>query len=141
VLKAKKVFETLHRINTAVNHGTKYVPDPEKWKRLDYWNTEHDGEGDCEDYALEKRKRLQKLYPDHKDSFLIATCFVEGDNGETGRGGYHAVLLAITDKGVYVLDNRHESVMPWKDLPYRFDRREPNAEERKKYSNKWITMQ
>ena len=70
--------------------------------------------GDCEDYALLKRQELLNAGFARKDLHL-ACCWCE-------TGGYHCVLLVGTDKGWFILDNRHALPMPPKSLPYKWDK-------------------
>ena len=51
-------FEKISRIDGLVNSTTEYLSDTEHWGELDHWSYVEDGKGDCEDYALEKRRRL-----------------------------------------------------------------------------------
>ena len=114
-------WEELRDLNFEVNSDVQYRSDPELYDKPDFWEIAEE-EGDCEDYALAKRKRLRDAgWP--KDSALLATCWVEGDDGP-GTGGYHAVLVIVSSEGDYVLDNRHNLPMAWPDLPYRWHKRE-----------------
>lgn len=73
--------------------------------------------GDCEDFAILKLEILTRDYGWPRGALTLAVC-----RAETGQG--HAVLLAHTRRGVYVLDNRRRSVLPWRALPYRWIARE-----------------
>ena len=110
-------WDTLVQVNRVINRNVKYKTDQDLYKRADFW-TIANGVGDCEDFALAKRKELLALgYP--KKCLKLATCFVEGPRGP-GTGEYHAVLMIETDKGSYVLDNRMVKVLHFKDLPYKW---------------------
>ena len=77
--------------------------------------------GDCEDFAIRKLVLLTREYGWPRGALTLATCIAE-----TGEG--HAVLLAHTKRGTYVLDNRRAPVLPWQALPYRWRaREEPGA--------------
>ena len=105
----------LTRVNDAVNRGIRYVADSRTSGRSDYW-TLPQTEGDCEDLALEKRRRLIEMgWP--QDALLIAIATVP-------RLGGHAVLVAVTDHGDFVLDVRDPEVRPWEQVPYRWVRRQ-----------------
>lgn len=140
MLNVKKIFEKLHRVNVEFNSSTKYIHDAEQYDEIDYWQVPDAGRGDCEDYALAKRRRLRDIYEGNKDSFRIACCWVEGEDGSKGTGGYHAVLTVDTKQGTYVLDNRHPEVMAYPDLPYRWHKREPDAQERIEHGGKWMMI-
>lgn len=140
MLNVRKIFEKLHRVNVEFNSSTKYISDAEQYDKEDFWVSNNAGKGDCEDYALAKRRRLRDIFQGNKDCFRIATCWVEGEDGEKGTGGKHAVLTVETDQGTYVLDNRHPEVMAYPDLPYRWFKREPNAQERIEHGGKWMMI-
>ena len=77
--------------------------------------------GDCEDFAIRKLVILTRQFGWPRGALTLATC-----KAETGEG--HAVLLAHTKRGTYVLDNRRAPVLPWRDLPYSWRaREEPGA--------------
>jgi len=51
----------------------------------------------------------------NRKNLRLACCWTEA-------GGYHAVLVAYIAGAAYVLDNRQKKVMPWKGLPYKWDK-------------------
>lgn len=66
--------------------------------------------GDCKDYALTKKYRLMSHgWP--SSALLIATAFTSG-------GEEHAVLIARTDRGDFVLDNLALDVRLWSPSLY-----------------------
>jgi predicted transglutaminase-like cysteine proteinase len=74
------------------------------------WEYPTDGTGDCNKYALSKRRDLiAQGWP--RDTLLLATAVTE-------RGEGHLVLVVHTDKGDLVLDNRLPQVVDWSTLPY-----------------------
>ncbi|HMK67249.1 MAG TPA: transglutaminase-like cysteine peptidase, partial [Stellaceae bacterium] len=76
------------------------------------WEFASDGYGDCNTYALEKRRELiARGWP--KTALLLASAVTE-----TGEG--HLVLIARTSRGDLVLDNRLSPVVDWTRLPYRW---------------------
>ena len=104
--------EVLSKINVCVNEAVTYRHDDNG-----DWRLPLDGHGDCEDYALQKRKHLRGFYPAFAAAFRIALV-----TSETGQG--HAVLTVHTFDGVYVLDNRYLHVQAWKAPPYKWHRLE-----------------
>ncbi|MBN9039479.1 MAG: transglutaminase-like cysteine peptidase, partial [Rhizobiales bacterium] len=63
--------------------------------------------GDCEDYALLKRKRLNEMgYP--LGALLLTVA-------RDAKGGGHAVLTVVTDLGDFILDNLEQKVLLWKE--------------------------
>jgi len=76
------------------------------------WDYPTDGTGDCNRYALAKRRELiARGWP--RETVLLATAITE-----TGEG--HLVLVARTVRGDLVLDNRLTPVADWSVLPYRW---------------------
>ena len=113
-----ELMSQLEQVNSEINSGTAYRTDMDLYGRSEFWETAH-GEGDCEDYAIAKRKRLRALgWP--SSALRLATC-----KDETGGG--HAVLTVDTDRGTLVLDNRFPNIERWEDLTvhgYNWDRRQ-----------------
>lgn len=84
-------------------------------------------QGDCEDYALLKKKRLEALgFP---ASSLLMTVGLNSD-----RGG-HAVLTVTTDMGDFILDNLETKILSWKDAEiYYLKRQSPDN------PNRWESL-
>jgi len=101
------------RINSDVNASVTWMSDSEQYDTPEYW-VEAGTIGDCEDYALRKRELLLKAGFARKDLHL-ALCWCE-------TGDYHCVLLCRTDKGWFVLDNRHPLPMIPKQCGYVWDK-------------------
>jgi len=106
-------YSLAERINSQVNASVSYKTDLEQYSRPEFW-VEANTFGDCEDYALLKRQVLLKSGFDRKDLHL-ACCWDE-------TGAYHCVLLCRTDKGWFVLDNRHPLPMIPKQCGYAWDK-------------------
>jgi Bacterial transglutaminase-like cysteine proteinase BTLCP len=66
------------------------------------WNYPIDA-GDCEDYALLKKQYLKKL---GFKAGLLPLAVVLNEAGE-----FHAVLMVLTDRGDFVLDNRRNEIL------------------------------
>ena len=91
----------LDNINRAVNREIAPATDIEIYGQAEYW-TIPTTRGDCEDYALLKRKRLiARGWP---ASSLLMTVVRD----EKGEG--HAVLTARTVQGDFILDNKIDEV-------------------------------
>lgn len=76
------------------------------------WRYPVDGYGDCNSYVLEKQRELMRRgWPKSALLMTVATT-------ETGEG--HLVLVARTNEGDLVLDNRTPQVVDWSLLPYRW---------------------
>lgn len=119
-------WQTLWDVNTAWNAAIKPLEDAAHYGRVDYWTIPTDGSGDCEDYALAKRKSLiDRGFP--SQSLRIA--MAQLPDGEA-----HAVLTVATDRGDYVLDNLHSAVLPWKAIGYGWIARQTASEK------KWVSV-
>lgn len=102
----------LIKVNKEINAAVRYRADAGR----DFWEV-GGREGDCEDIAIRKLQMLTRDFGWPRGALTLATC-----RAETGQR--HAVLLAHTARGVYVLDNRRPAVLPWRALPYRWQARE-----------------
>ena len=117
----------LKRINVAVNTQVKPMTDMDHWGVVERWNYPDDGYGDCEDYALEKRKRLMQAdWP--REALLMTVVRDTNGNG-------HAILTVKTDRGEYILDNQTNDVLLWADTGYRFVKRQSQSD-----PNVWVSL-
>lgn len=122
-----KLWETLNDVNVAVNLAINGKDDIEQYGTNEYWTVPKPDKngvlwGDCEDYALMKRRELIKAGI-HPSNLLITVAMVDtqvwdlvapsGAKPERFMG--HAVLTVITDKGEFVLDNLEYTVKPWNE--------------------------
>lgn len=111
-----KAAKDLDRINRSVNASVTAVTDMDHWGVVDRWDYPLDGKGDCEDYALEKRRLLIKAgYP--RQALLMTVV-----KDHAGEG--HAVLTVKTSRGEFVLDNMVDAMLPWDATGYRFVKRQ-----------------
>ncbi|MFC4726490.1 transglutaminase-like cysteine peptidase [Glycocaulis abyssi] len=120
LVAAPGLFATLNRVNQSINMQIRPREDQELYGVEDHWTLpltlEGTAEGDCEDYALEKRQAL--IAAGVPDSALFLAV---GYSLATGR---HAVLVVSTDQGDYVLDNMTPYILPWADTPYHWTARQ-----------------
>ena len=72
--------------------------------------------GDCEDYVLEKKRRLTEIGV--APGALRVTVVYDAN------GGGHAVLTVVTDLGDFVLDNNNDKVLRWQDAELTFLKRQ-----------------
>ena len=120
------LWQQLLTVNAQVNAAVVPVTDEQLYKVSEFW-TYPNGYGDCEDYALEKRRQLIDMgWP---VSTLLMTV-VKQPNGEG-----HAVLMVRTDRGDLVLDNQVGSVDLWNATPYKFIKRQSQAN-----AGQWVDM-
>jgi len=127
VVLTAQAWKDLVRVNKWVNEKIKPVTDMEHWGVVEQWDYPDDGKGDCEDYALLKRRMLiQAGWP--REALLMTV--VREKNGDG-----HAVLTVKTDKGEFVLDNQAPDVLLWSETPYRFVKRQSQAN-----PNVWVSL-
>ncbi|MEP9355681.1 transglutaminase-like cysteine peptidase [Xanthobacter sp. KR7-65] len=117
----------LERVNRTVNELIQPETDLDHFGETERWTYPEDGRGDCEDYVLEKRRRLVNAgWP---ASVLLITVVRDRD------GDGHAVLTVITDKGDLILDNQEAEIHAWKDTGYRFVKRQSQAD-----PSQWVSL-
>src|SRR4051794_6498331 len=81
----------LQQVNRHVNSTIVEVSDMEQYGREDVWTLPTSGKGDCEDFALLKRKMLiERGWPASALSVTV---------GATAQGVAHAVLTVSTVQG------------------------------------------
>lgn len=111
--------ERLHEledVNAHVNSTVKAMTDQHHWGRMEQWNFAEDGFGDCEEYALLKKRLLaQKGWP--RSALLLAAVIDKSGDG-------HAVLVVRTSKGDFILDNQEQTILHWSVAKYRFLKRQ-----------------
>ena len=83
--------------------------------------------GDCEDYALEKRRQLMALGVPAGDLLMTVVRQPNGDG--------HAVLTVRTSRGDFILDNLEPRVLAWTDTDYTY----PEAPVRRN-SGVWVAI-
>jgi predicted transglutaminase-like cysteine proteinase len=127
VVLSAEAWKDLVRINLWVNSHVKPMTDMDHWGVVERWNYPDDGYGDCEDYALQKRKMLMQAgWP--REALLMTV--VRDKNGDG-----HATLTVKTDKGEYILDNQTDDVRLWADTGYRFVKRQSQSD-----PNVWVSL-
>lgn len=84
--------------------------------------------GDCEDYVLEKRRRLIQRGFSPSDLLITVVLQPNGDG--------HAVLTVRTDRGEFVLDNMRNKVMLWSETEYTYLKRQSNDD-----PGRWVKIQ
>ena len=110
-----KTFNILDKINYRINLSIHSVSDAENYAMDDYWvapGTGPSARGDCEDFALQKRRELISAGIDPNALSLALVRTRAGEN--------HAVLIVASDQGDYVLDNRTDDVKLWNEVPYQW---------------------
>ena len=120
ILKSKDLA-FLKYVNKSVNAAIRPMTDAEGFGKAELWRipdiSAAQGDiGDCEDYALLKRKKLIEAGADFRK---LSLAVVRQPSGEI-----HAVLLATTPQGDMVLDNLTDKVKLWSETPYRWIKRQ-----------------
>lgn len=120
-------WRTILDVNYSVN--TEYTPltDMEIYGVEERW-AYPDTAADCEDYVLEKRKRL--IQRGFSPGSLLITVVLQ-PNGEG-----HAVLTVRTDRGEFVLDNMRNKVMLWSETEYTYLKRQASDN-----PGRWVKIQ
>jgi predicted transglutaminase-like cysteine proteinase len=109
------IVRLVAEINTAVNATIRPQSDQEQYGVEENW-TYPDKRGDCEDYALLKRRQL------HAAGIALSDLLLTVVRKRNGEG--HAVLTLTTTTGDYVLDNLDWRVKAWRETPYTFLKRQ-----------------
>ncbi|MBO6814499.1 MAG: transglutaminase-like cysteine peptidase [Rhizobiaceae bacterium] len=111
----RKAWQKLTSVNWEVNSKIEPVTDMDNFGIEELW-TYPMSKGDCEDYALLKRKTLQEQgFP--LSSLLVTVVY-------DANGGGHAVLTVVTDKGDFILDNQEAKVLRWQDAELTYLKRQ-----------------
>jgi predicted transglutaminase-like cysteine proteinase len=119
-------WRDLQEVDTLVNRIVSPVTDLEYYHADEVW-TLPESYGDCEDYVLLKRKWLiERGWP--TGSLLITVVFDEVGDG-------HAVLLARTSRGDFVLDNKTDTIHRWYETAYRYVKRQSVRD-----PNRWVSV-
>ncbi|MEE4119580.1 MAG: transglutaminase-like cysteine peptidase [Paracoccaceae bacterium] len=107
----------LGTVNRAVNDDIRRVADSEFGGPEELWSFPEAGVGDCEDLALEKRRRLVAAGVPG----AALTCAIVVHEVQLFP---HAILLAETTTGTWVLDDLHDDLLCWDAVPYLYILRE-----------------
>lgn len=106
----------LNVVNDYVNSSVRQVEDIANYGVSERWSYPNENGGDCEDFALMKRKLL--IERGWSPSDLLVAVVREWN------GAGHAILVVDTDKGEYVLDNKNWAIVAWNDTPYTWVKRQ-----------------
>ena len=127
IVLSAKAWADMVKVNAWVNDNIKPVTDLEHWGVVERWNYPDDGQGDCEDYVLLKRRMLLDAgWP--REALLITV--VRDKKGEG-----HAVLTVKTDRGEFILDNQESQILPWNKTGYQFVKRQSQTDQ-----NTWVAL-
>lgn len=123
---SRERWKQLVEINNRVNSSVMPLTDKELFGVEERWEYPETA-GDCEDYALMKRKLLNEAgFP--LGSLLMTV-------GRDAKGGGHAVLTVVTDLGDFVLDNVEQKVLLWREAEIYFLKRQAQTN-----PNSWVSL-
>jgi len=110
-------WHLLNSVNKAVNLEIKFQYDLDLYGYEEFWSYPTNLQGDCEDFALEKRKRLvghsiprgalRIIIGWHREKYYA-----------------HALLSVETNQGTLILDNETDEIMWWYEKPFMYEKRE-----------------
>jgi predicted transglutaminase-like cysteine proteinase len=123
----RKLWATMVSINNSVNTRITPRTDMEMWGKEEVWSYPDSGFGDCEDYALEKRRELMNIGVPAGDLLMTVARQPNGDG--------HAVLTVRTSLGEFILDNLQPKVLSWNDTDYTYLKRQSTEN-----SGVWVTI-
>ena len=121
------LWRQLGSVNAAVNAAVKPMSDADIYGKDEVWAYPVNGVGDCEDYVLEKRRRLKGLGVSLADLLITVVRKPDGEG--------HAVLTVRTDKGDFVLDNLNDELRLWYETGYRYLKRQSSE-----HTGRWVTL-
>jgi predicted transglutaminase-like cysteine proteinase len=127
------LFEILEAVNKEVNNNILQVSDIDGFGIVENWRIPALGGlvsdiGDCEDFALAKRKILIEKYGFNRNGLSIAVL-------RRPAGDIHAVLMARTPYGDYVLDNLEDEVLSWHETGYQWMKKQSFGN-----PNQWVSL-
>ncbi len=114
-------------VNSTVNNTITPMTDKEIYGKDEVWAYPTTA-GDCEDFALLKRRIL--IQRGFSPANLLMTVVRKPD----GEG--HAILTLRTTDGDFVLDNLASNVKPWYETPYSFIKRQSSYN-----AGRWVTIE
>jgi len=121
------VWQRIGEVNRTVNLAVKPMNDIDIYGKDEVWAYPDAGVGDCEDYVLEKRRRLAGA------GISLANLLITVVRKPDGEG--HAVLTVRTDRGDFVLDNLNNEMKLWSDTGYRFLKRQASY-----HTGRWVSL-
>ncbi|MCC8934170.1 MULTISPECIES: transglutaminase-like cysteine peptidase [Rhizobiaceae] len=121
------LWKSILEVNYTVNSSITPLTDLEIYGVEERWAYPR-SVGDCEDFALLKRKMLIDRGVDPAD--LLMTVVLQ-PNGEG-----HAVLTIRTDHGDFILDNMRNKVLLWSETEYTYLKRQSSSQ-----PSRWVKLQ
>lgn len=125
VMLNEQNWKTLLEIDQLVNRNIAGISDEDHYHIsakgiANWWTYPDDGMGNCNDYAiLKKRLLVEAGWP---SSTLFLTVVLDHHNEG------HLVLMARTDRGDVILDNLEDKVLLWYQTGYTFLKRQSGSD-------------
>lgn len=111
-MSSQQEMQIIRRVNRQVNATTRTVTDQSQYRTAERWALPTSRGGDCEDFALLKKRDLIRAGVD-PSKLLIATVLDKQRNA-------HAVLVYRSAGGDLILDNLTDQIKPWSATRYLF---------------------
>ena len=124
---SKATLAKISGVNRAVNAAVKPMNDRDIYGREEVWTYPDNGIGDCEDYVLEKRRRLEA------SGISLSNLLITVVRKRDGEG--HAVLTVRTDRGDLILDNLNDEVRLWSHTGYKYLKRQAST-----HTGRWVSL-
>jgi predicted transglutaminase-like cysteine proteinase len=120
-------WKTLLQVNYKINSAIQPETDQQIYGVEERWAYPATV-GDCEDYALLKRKTLIDRGFSPSDLLITVVLQPNGDG--------HAILTVRTDHGDFILDNMRNKVLLWSDTEYTYLKRQSTRN-----SGQWVKIE
>jgi predicted transglutaminase-like cysteine proteinase len=127
VRMTQEMWDHISAVNVAVNKAVKPMQDRDIYGLDEVWAYPDNGKGDCEDYVLEKRRRLAG------SGVSLANLLITVVRKPDGEG--HAVLAVRSDQGDFILDNLSDAVKPWRETGYKYLKRQASY-----HTGRWVSL-
>lgn len=123
----KSIWSMITRTNMMVNARIRQAEDIDVYGVAEFWDYPTKNIGDCEDFALLKRKILMSMGVPRQSLLMTVVRDHEGLG--------HAVLTIVTDRGDFILDNKINAVLPWAETGYSFVKRQSQTR-----TDQWVRV-
>lgn len=117
----------IEAINLAVNKAVKPMNDRDIYGKEEVWTYPGKGVGDCEDYVLEKRRRLEAAGVSLSNLLITVVRKPDGEG--------HAVLTVRSTAGDIILDNLKDEAKLWSETGYEYLKRQAST-----HTGRWVSL-
>jgi len=120
-------WAAIEEVNRSVNKRIAPRTDKQIFGQEEVW-AYPTTEGDCEDYALLKRRELARR------GFSLSDLLITVVRKPDGEG--HAILTVRTAQGDFVLDNLEADVRAWNETSYLYVKRQSSSD-----TGRWVSIE